>query len=125
SNKLSAARVSCGRAKALCPGESSRDAGRFFRLCSGGGLLDHIFDPRTERDACGIGFIANADGSSARSVVEAALEALFRVRHRGALASDALTGDGAGVLTPIPQGLFGPRGVAMVFARSDSYHAAV
>jgi len=87
--------------------------------------LDHIFDPRSERDACGIGFIANADGSSARSVVEAALEALFRVRHRGAIASDALTGDGAGVLAPIPSGIFGGRGVAMVFARSDSYHAIV
>src|SRR5207302_1910215 len=71
------------------------------------------------------GFIANVDGSSARSVVEAALEALFRVRHRGTIASDALTGDGAGILAPIPTAIFGERGVAMIFARGDGVEAIV
>jgi glutamate synthase domain-containing protein 1 len=32
---------------------------------------------RDERDACGIGFVADAAGRSSRAVVEAALEALF------------------------------------------------
>jgi glutamate synthase (ferredoxin) len=80
---------------------------------------------RDERDACGIGFVADELGRSSRAIVEAALEALCRVRHRGAVAADALTGDGAGVLIPIPRALLGSPGdqqgerlgVGMVFAR--------
>ena len=60
---------------------------------------------RDERDACGIGFVARSDGVATRDVVDSALEALCRVRHRGATAADALTGDGAGVLLPIPAAL--------------------
>ncbi len=59
-------------------------------------------DPRRDRDACGIGFVADTQGRASRRIVEAALEALCRVRHRGAVASDARTGDGAGLLLPIP-----------------------
>ena len=59
-------------------------------------------DPRNERDACGIGFVANTDGRASRANLDSALLALSRMRHRGALASDAKTGDGAGVLVPIP-----------------------
>ncbi|MDQ4096103.1 MAG: glutamate synthase subunit alpha, partial [Actinomycetota bacterium] len=78
-----------------------------------------------ERDACGIGFVADSGGSGGRYVVDGALEALARVRHRGALASDGLTGDGAGLLLPIPHRIVGaglrkdvarePVGVAMAF----------
>jgi glutamate synthase domain-containing protein 2/glutamate synthase domain-containing protein 1/glutamate synthase domain-containing protein 3 len=70
-----------------------------------------------ERDACGIGFVADVRARSSRSVVASGLEALCRVKHRGALASDELTGDGAGVLIPLPHRLLqvGERsGVAMV-----------
>jgi glutamate synthase (ferredoxin) len=74
---------------------------------------------RAYRDACGIGFVADARGTSSRAIVEAAVGALCRVVHRGAVASDALTGDGAGILAPIPPKIFGGRGVAVVFARSD------
>ncbi len=87
--------------------------------------MDYIFDPRSERDACGIGFVADAAGAARRDIVEAAIGALCRVEHRGAVAADALTGDGAGVLTPIPQKLFGPRAVAMIFARSDGFEKIV
>ena len=76
-----------------------------------------------ERDACGIGFVADARGRSSRAIVEAALEALARVKHRGAVAADALSGDGSGLLLPIPRGLLAPEegsdraGLAMVFGR--------
>ena len=60
---------------------------------------------RDERDACGIGFVADSRGRRSRSIVEAALEGLCRVKHRGAVASDSLTGDGAGLLTPLPRRL--------------------
>ena len=67
------------------------------------GGMRMAWDPRGERDACGIGFVAHASGRASRAVVQSALEALRRVRHRGALAADARTGDGAGLLTPIPR----------------------
>ncbi|MGH2724400.1 MAG: glutamate synthase-related protein [Actinomycetota bacterium] len=60
-------------------------------------------DPRTERDACGIGFVADTGGRPSRTVLDAALEALRRVRHRGAVAADHRTGDGAGILAPLPR----------------------
>jgi glutamate synthase domain-containing protein 2/glutamate synthase domain-containing protein 1/glutamate synthase domain-containing protein 3 len=59
----------------------------------------------TERDACGIGFVARTDGHVSRAVVRLALDGLCGVQHRGAVAADAASGDGAGILTQIPQDL--------------------
>ena len=63
-------------------------------------------DHRAERDACGIGFVADASGASSRRLIDAALEGLRGVRHRGAVAADAKSGDGAGLLLPVPRRLF-------------------
>ena len=73
-----------------------------------------------ELDACGIGFVADVEGRSSRSVVQAALDGLACVKHRGALAADALTSDGCGLLSTIPAEIFGEgHGVAVLFARGD------
>ena len=83
---------------------------------------------RDERDACGIGFVADVHGRPSRAVLDAALCGLERLRHRGAVAADARTGDGAGVLVPLPEGFFtgpgagdqgGRPGVAMAFLPHD------
>jgi glutamate synthase domain-containing protein 2/glutamate synthase domain-containing protein 1/glutamate synthase domain-containing protein 3 len=63
------------------------------------------FDLVAERDACGIGFVAHVDGRARRSIVELALQGLCGVKHRGAVAADARSGDGAGILTQIPREL--------------------
>src|SRR6266704_3230092 len=63
-------------------------------------------DPWREQDACGVGFVARASGERSHDVMGLALQALSRVAHRGAAASDS-SGDGAGVLTQIPARLFG------------------
>ena len=60
---------------------------------------------RDERDACGIGFVADQQGRTSRTIVDIALDALCRVKHRGAIAADALTGDGAGLLLPLPRAI--------------------
>jgi glutamate synthase (ferredoxin) len=74
--------------------------------------------PERELDSCGIGFVADAAGRASRSVVDTALEALACVKHRGALAADARSSDGSGVLLPIPDAIFGPgHGVASLFMR--------
>ncbi|MGH9024596.1 MAG: glutamate synthase subunit alpha, partial [Acidimicrobiia bacterium] len=62
--------------------------------------------PQAERAACGIGFVADAAGQGSRAVVEQALTGLACVRHRQAIAADGLSGDGAGLLTPIPRSFF-------------------
>jgi glutamate synthase (ferredoxin) len=86
-----------------------------------------LLSPTTrELDACGIGFVADSRGRSSRAIVSAALGGLACVKHRGAVAADARTADGSGVLVPIPAALFGERtGVAVLFVRGDDPRAAV
>jgi glutamate synthase (ferredoxin) len=80
-------------------------------------VLPHA--PR-ELDACGIGFVADARGRASRAIVAAALGGLACVKHRGAVAADARTADGSGLLAPIPAALFGDDvGVAVLFVRGD------
>ena len=56
----------------------------------------------TDHDACGVGLIARLGGSASREIVERALEALIRLAHRGGVDADGRSGDGAGLLTSIP-----------------------
>ncbi|MGH9234005.1 MAG: glutamate synthase large subunit [Acidimicrobiales bacterium] len=79
-----------------------------------------LLPPTRELDACGIGFVADAHGRSSRAIVAAALGGLACVKHRGAVAADARTADGSGLLAPIPGALFGEgNGVAALFVRGD------
>src|SRR6266545_2775765 len=82
---------------------------------------------RIERDACGIGFVADLHGRTSRAILDAALEALRRLRHRGAIAADGRTGDGAGILMPIPAALVPGAwcGLATVFLRDERARAAI
>ncbi|HKM90853.1 MAG TPA: glutamate synthase large subunit [Candidatus Acidoferrales bacterium] len=62
--------------------------------------------PPTDHDACGVGFVAQLGSSGCREVVDRALTALLRLSHRGGVDADGLSGDGAGLLTPIPTEFF-------------------
>ncbi|SMF32765.1 glutamate synthase large subunit [Pseudobacteriovorax antillogorgiicola] len=64
----------------------------------------HFFrDPReVQRDACGVGFVANMKGIPSHKIVKDGLTILNRLDHRGGRASDNLTGDGAGIMVGIP-----------------------
>ncbi|HEX4260613.1 MAG TPA: glutamate synthase central domain-containing protein, partial [Acetobacteraceae bacterium] len=68
--------------------------------------LAGTYDPSQEHDACGVGFVATLDGRARRDVVEAAIDALRAVWHRGAVDADGKTGDGAGIHLEIPQDFF-------------------
>ncbi len=61
-----------------------------------------LYDPAYEHDACGIGFVAHIHGVRSRDVVEKSLQLLQNLSHRSAVAADACTGDGAGVLLQVP-----------------------
>lgn len=65
-----------------------------------------MYDPANERDSCGIASVATMQGFPSHEVVEIALEALRHMEHRGAVGSDAGTGDGAGILVQIPDEFF-------------------
>ena len=79
-----------------------------------------------ELDACGIGFVADAHGRPSRDIVRLALDGLRNVKHRGAVAADARSADGAGILAPLPPAIFGEgNGVASLFVRGDDPRAAV
>src|SRR5919201_6607776 len=82
-------------------------------------MSDLLSGLRAERDACGIGFVADANGGERRHLVDLALEALAAMRHRGAAAADGRTSDGAGLLLPLVPALQPVPGCAigMVFGR--------
>jgi glutamate synthase (NADPH) large chain len=65
-----------------------------------------LYDPAEEHDACGTGFVAALDGKPRRAVVQAGINALRSVWHRGAVDADGKTGDGAGIHVDIPQDFF-------------------
>ncbi len=65
-----------------------------------------LYDPAEEHDACGVGMIVSIDGTPRREVVTRAVDALKAVWHRGAVASDGKTGDGAGVRVGLAQDFF-------------------
>jgi glutamate synthase (NADPH) large chain len=65
-----------------------------------------LYEPAEEHDACGVGFVAAIDGKPRRAVVEAGINALKAVWHRGAVDADGKTGDGAGIHVEIPQNFF-------------------
>ncbi len=65
-----------------------------------------LYRPEFERDACGIGFVANIKGNKNHQVVSDALTILENMEHRGACGCESNTGDGAGILIQIPHAFF-------------------
>ena len=61
-----------------------------------------LYDPRDERDACGVGFVVDIKGRRSHGVVAQGLQVLINLLHRGACGCEANTGDGAGILIQMP-----------------------
>ncbi len=92
-----------------------------------------------ERDACGVGFIAYQDGRESNKIVTQALKALGCMEHRGGCSADRDSGDGAGIMTALPQKIFADWfstndisqppaeawGVGMVFLPQDAEQIAL
>ena len=92
-----------------------------------------LYEPSTEHDSCGFGFVADIAGRPSHEIVRDALTVLANLEHRGASGSEKNTGDGAGILVTIPHRFLGgvvaahgmtlPRsgyGVGMVFLPRDA-----
>ena len=92
-----------------------------------------LYDPRFEKDGCGIGFVVNIKGHRSHNIIEQSLDVLKNLYHRGAQGCDPCTGDGAGILLQISHEFFrracqdvglqlpesGGYGVGMVFLPQD------
>jgi glutamate synthase (ferredoxin) len=63
-----------------------------------------------ERDACGVGFLADRKGRRRHDTIQRALHALSCMEHRGGCGGDGVSGDGAGVMTAVPWELFESEG---------------
>ncbi|AUJ24861.1 Glutamate synthase [NADPH] large chain [Virgibacillus dokdonensis] len=92
-----------------------------------------LYHPDFEHEACGIGMIANINGKKTHNIVQNAINLLCNMEHRGGQSADTSTGDGAGILTQIPDRFFqkqcakegiklpaqGEYGVGMLFLPKD------
>lgn len=65
-----------------------------------------LYSPEFERDACGIGFVANIRGNKSHQIVSDALTVLEKMEHRGACGCENNTGDGAGLMIQTPHEFF-------------------
>ncbi|MDY6853220.1 MAG: glutamate synthase large subunit [Thermodesulfobacteriota bacterium] len=92
-----------------------------------------MYDPINEHDSCGVGFVANIDGTKTHDIIKKGLKVLENLMHRGAIGGDLITGDGAGILFQIPDAFLkkeckslgidlpdlGRYGVGMIFMPQD------
>jgi len=99
-------------------------------------VIDGLYDSRFEHDACGVGFVADLSARGGHDVVASALRVLCNLEHRGAAGADPETGDGAGILTQIPDEFFraacafplpepGAYAAGLAFLPTDSAERAV
>ncbi len=65
-----------------------------------------LYSEEEEHSSCGVGLVVSIDGKKSRKVVEAGIEALKAIWHRGAVDADGMTGDGAGIHVQIPAPFF-------------------
>ncbi|MCK5458176.1 MAG: glutamate synthase subunit alpha, partial [Melioribacteraceae bacterium] len=61
-----------------------------------------LYEPSTEHDSCGVGFVADIKGNRSHQIVKDGIQVLENMEHRGATGFDAETGDGAGIMVQIP-----------------------
>jgi glutamate synthase (NADPH) large chain len=90
-----------------------------------------LYDPASEHDACGVGFVVHQKGVKSHDIVQKALRILINLEHRGACGCEANTGDGAGILMQMPDRFFrkvlplalpdaGAYGAGLVFLPRDA-----
>jgi glutamate synthase (NADPH) large chain len=65
-----------------------------------------LYTEEEEHSSCGVGLVVSVDGKKSRKVVEAGIDALKAIWHRGAVDADGKTGDGAGIHVQIPVSFF-------------------
>src|ERR1041384_1249543 len=103
---------------------AGKDSAPQFPLWPGVPEANGLYDPRNDKDSCGVGFIADIKGRKTHQIVEDAVQIICNLEHRraggdagrarGASARGA--GDGSGVLTQIPHKFFARKAKALGIA---------
>ncbi|MCC3264693.1 glutamate synthase large subunit [Arthrobacter gengyunqii] len=88
------------------PGGTGAPAPSPFTRFAGFPADSGLYRAENEKDACGLAVIATLRGEPGHDIVDAALTALRNLEHRGAVGADEGTGDGAGLLTQVPDEFF-------------------
>jgi glutamate synthase (ferredoxin) len=78
-----------------------------------------------EKGECGVGFIANLDNVASHAIIKDALTALGCMEHRGGCGADNDSGDGSGLMTSIPWGLFNDWAEKNGISSFDKSHTGV
>ena len=65
-----------------------------------------LYQPGSEKDACGVGFVAHVKGAKSHAIIQNGLKILENLDHRGAVGADELCGDGAGILIQLPDDFY-------------------
>ncbi|NJD61411.1 MAG: glutamate synthase subunit alpha, partial [Deltaproteobacteria bacterium] len=87
------------------------------------GVPEHrgLYNPAYEHDSCGVGFVATLYAEPSHSIVEKGIRILVNLEHRGAIGGDKSTGDGAGILTRIPDTFFRLAGLSFSLPQRGDY----
>lgn len=78
-----------------------------------------LYDPRFEKDACGMGFVAHIKGKASHEIVSQSLTMLANMEHRGGQGSEPNSGDGAGIMLQLPHAFFAEEAVRLGFTLPD------
>ncbi len=69
-------------------------------------IKNSLYSPTFERDNCGFGLIASMDDRPSNWIIDTSIEALNRLKHRGAVSDDGKSSDGCGLLIKKPEDFF-------------------
>jgi glutamate synthase (NADPH) large chain len=84
-----------------------------------------LYDPRHEKDSCGVGFVADIKNRKSHTIIRHGLSILANLDHRGAVGADPKAGDGCGMLLQIPHRFFAEECAKLGFALPEPGHYAV
>ena len=84
-----------------------------------------LYDPRFEKDSCGVGFIADMKNRKSHAIIEQGLRILHNLDHRGAVGADPKAGDGCGMLVQIPHRFFKEECAGLGFDLPEPGHYAI
>jgi len=83
-----------------------------------------LYEPRFEKDSCGIAAVVNIKGQKSHQNICDALEILMQLEHRGGAGAEPNSGDGAGILTQIPHDFFKSQDCDFVLPKAGDYAVA-
>ena len=84
-----------------------------------------LYDPAYEKDSCGVGFVVDIKGNRSHGIVRQGLEVLINLTHRGAVGSEANTGDGAGLTIQVPYAFFSRECAKLGFSLAEAERCGV